>query len=743
MKRQREHPHTTPRNADDAARKSLPRRRTWLFRIVLMLAPFLVLALIECSLRMKGRGYDTSAILCRQEGLERVCYPNDKFGYLFFPPAQARSFSPFRFPATKPPNTCRIFVIGESAAQGFPDPSISLGRVLDVMLRRGYPAVKFEVITVAMSAVNSHAVRLIAEDCARYQPDLFIVYAGNNEVIGPYGPGSGFTPLLKRVGAIRFHMALQSTRLLQVLGEARTRWAERRGEASGWLGMETFSKNKIASGDPALNTVYRNFRRNLEDICKAGRRGGARVILATVGSNLKDCPPFASLHAPELNGAQLDEWQAAYQRGVEREAAGRLEEAGQAYTAAENVDATYAELPYRLARLDLAAGRKDEALLRYAKARDLDALRFRSDTLINGIIRDVAAAQTGVRLLDAVQIFAAAAPDGIPGAELFSEHVHMTFNGNYLLAKAVFNVLPEALPAWVREAGVAALPPDEAACAAALANTKWDEGAALDSLLNGLIIHPPFTGQMEHAARMAKLQQQLRELELLDTPEQKEVWKAQYRDAIAQAPADWWLHMKYGNLLLSGRGEPAAAEKQFRDVARFMPGYALVHAKLGMTAGMQGNLDRAITECSEALRLSPYNLEGHQHLGLAYQMKAGAPGSPGESRWLEKAIEQYRAAIRIEPRFRPAYQNLGAALVRMGHLPEAMVAYQQGLQYYPQNAELHFNLAVALSVQGHKADAMQELRRVLELKPEHDRAKAALRKLEGREGKDSRAEDSR
>ena len=30
-------------------------------------------------------------------------------GYLFFPPTLARSFSPFRFPAAKPPNPYAIF----------------------------------------------------------------------------------------------------------------------------------------------------------------------------------------------------------------------------------------------------------------------------------------------------------------------------------------------------------------------------------------------------------------------------------------------------------------------------------------------------------------------------------------------------------------------------------------------------------------------------------------------------------
>jgi len=38
-----------------------------------------------------------------------------------------------------------------------------------------------------MTAVNSHALRLMAQEAVDYQGDLWIVYAGNNEMVGPFG----------------------------------------------------------------------------------------------------------------------------------------------------------------------------------------------------------------------------------------------------------------------------------------------------------------------------------------------------------------------------------------------------------------------------------------------------------------------------------------------------------------------------------------------------------------------------
>jgi hypothetical protein len=54
--------------------------------------------------------------------------------------------------------------------------------------RRGrvrFPGWLVEVINTAMTAINSHVIREIAKDCVRLGADFWVVYAGNNEVVGP------------------------------------------------------------------------------------------------------------------------------------------------------------------------------------------------------------------------------------------------------------------------------------------------------------------------------------------------------------------------------------------------------------------------------------------------------------------------------------------------------------------------------------------------------------------------------
>src|SRR5215831_18356358 len=90
----------------------------------------------------------------------------------------------YSIPKTKAPGTYRIFVLGESAAMGDPDSAYGFSRYLEVMLRNRYPVMKFEVVNTGSVAINSHVVLCIAEGLADQKTDLFIVYSGNNEVVG-------------------------------------------------------------------------------------------------------------------------------------------------------------------------------------------------------------------------------------------------------------------------------------------------------------------------------------------------------------------------------------------------------------------------------------------------------------------------------------------------------------------------------------------------------------------------------
>src|SRR5262249_57841850 len=133
------------------------------------------------ALRLGGFGEPTDFFL---DGTEweraNVWIENADFSRWVFPRSLANvpKANPFVLPKVKADKAYRIFILGESAAMGFPDPSTSFARVLEVMLRARYPGVRFEVVNTAMVAINSHVVLPIVRQCAEHDPDLFIIHLG-------------------------------------------------------------------------------------------------------------------------------------------------------------------------------------------------------------------------------------------------------------------------------------------------------------------------------------------------------------------------------------------------------------------------------------------------------------------------------------------------------------------------------------------------------------------------------------
>ncbi len=170
------------------AKVPVSKRHLWLMRIAAMvLVPLIVLGGLEFGLRLGGYGYNTGFFQQIKIKGHPFYVPNEKFSYRFFPPALARTAIPIRFAAEKATNTYRIFLFGESAAEGDPDPSYGVGRYLQVLLRERFPEARFEVVCVAITAIDSNVILPIARECARHQGDLWVIYMGNNEMVGPFG----------------------------------------------------------------------------------------------------------------------------------------------------------------------------------------------------------------------------------------------------------------------------------------------------------------------------------------------------------------------------------------------------------------------------------------------------------------------------------------------------------------------------------------------------------------------------
>jgi tetratricopeptide (TPR) repeat protein len=682
------------------APRGLPisKRRLWLFRFcAAVVVPLLLLSVLEGVLHLLGYGYPTSFFVATRIDGRDYYVPNERFGFRFFPHTLARSPFALRMAAQKPANTYRIFLFGESAAQGDPDPTFGVGRYLEVLLRDRFPGTEFEVVCVAMTAINSHGVLPIARECARHDGDLWVVYMGNNEMIGPYGAGTIFGPQAPRLCLVRASLAVKATNTGQLLEEIIGRTAARSAAEKSWGGMNMFTEHQLRHDDPSRLRAYDNFAGNLDQILEAGRKAGVPVILSTVASNLKDCAPFASLHRHDLDEDKKAVWEQNFNAGVALEKSGNMAAALESFARAEVIDSTFAELHFRMAACELALSNAAAARREFEMARDYDALAFRADAPVNQIITRAAKqhARDGLVLLDAVGALATNSPDGIAGEELFYEHVHLNFSGNYLLAnlfaEGIARQLPASISARRKEAWASA-----EFCDRRLAVSVWDRHRLW--LANfSRVSEKPFTWQLNDVPRAKRYMARLEQFQSQMNGEAQQQARTMYREALDAATDDSCLRGNYAQLL-GEFGDFAAAAKEQERVCELLPQSPGAFHKAGVLLVRQNVMERAAEKFKHALALRADYVPALNELGLilANQQKSG------------EAEQCFLNAIRINPGYADSYINLGfTRQSRGGQMTDALAQYQLAARLQPDGPAAHFSQAVGLANEHRSADAVK------------------------------------
>lgn len=586
--------------------------------IAVLVVPLLFLALLEGGLRLVGFGYNPHYWVSHPAAAPGTLVENQRFPWRFFPRTLARHPQPQVVTPRKPAGVYRVLVLGESAAEGDPAPPFSFTRILQVLLQARYPGAKFEVINVAFTAINSHVILPQARDCTALESDLWLVYMGNNEVIGPYGPGTAFTGQTLPLPLIRAAVTLKGLRLGQLVDALNQRWHPSEDAVKGWGGMTMFSGRQFLPEDARLAAVYGSFQRNLDDLIRAGRSSGAQVLLGTVASNLREWPPFASLHRPGLSAAQLAAWTAAYDSGAKAEADGDFAKAIPFFEQAAQLDDRFADLHFRWARCLMAAGRAEAARPHFILARDCDALRFRTDSRLNQIIRDTARARASeaIRLVDTEARFATQSTNGLPGNEWFLEHVHFTFAGNYLLARTFADEIVACLPAATAQTNAAPAWLSEADCAARLAYTvNWQY--EIVELVARRLSEQVYAGQLEAAARTERLERRLTELRAQNKPAARQRAVQLCRQAVAAAPEDPVLRASLARSL-AGVDDVAGAIAAWREAARLQPHDATSYFELGQLAVQQGQAEEALALFRRAVDVNPDHAKSHEALALLH-----------------------------------------------------------------------------------------------------------------------------
>ncbi|MGC8838446.1 MAG: tetratricopeptide repeat protein, partial [Anaerolineae bacterium] len=184
----------------------------------------------------------------------------------------------------------------------------------------------------------------------------------------------------------------------------------------------------------------------------------------------------------------------------------------------------------------------------------------------------------------------------------------------------------------------------------------------------------------------------------------------EYQEAARYDPDDFTAWHAIGQIL-EERGQmdeaKAAYEKAVTAAEAYLKGNprdATVTYTLGLMYLLLGDTERAIALLQKAVALKP-SADGHRSLGNAYSQA-------GEH---EKALEEYQAALAMDPQNVASWTALGDTYATLGRTDEAIAAYRQALAL-KEDADIHAYIALLLDKQGRTDEAEAEYRASLRVK---------------------------
>jgi lysophospholipase L1-like esterase len=475
-------------------RQDLSRGRRWVFRLLalsMILLPFLI---VEVAARLAGYGgyppvlnpLETVAgrtyVASYQPGVDSffqrgVSITGGMQEQVFLSPAESGTF--------------RVFCVGGSAMQGYPQPRmLGAPSFLQAMLSDAWPERDVEVVNLGTTAIASFPVMHILKEALYHDPDLVIIYSGNNEFYGAYGVASlhAFGRSTAAMRIVRALRALAAVQWLEIRLADSDKASASQEEDRRTLMERVVVEGQIDAGDRLRKAAAANLGRHLREMIHLCRQRGVPVLVSTLPANERDLWPIGEDREPSLPAAErtrflglLDEAEAGMSTDPENSIV-TLQAALALYD-------RHARSHFLMARSLEAAGRQLEARASYARARELDTMPWRAPGSFNDVIREVAKTE-GVVLSDLQRAFEASSPGGLIGWELMDDHVHPSLQGQALVARTWVRSMTELSgPLRIDPASVERLP-DWSAYAERLGANRFDAFATARRMAN--LFEAPF-----------------------------------------------------------------------------------------------------------------------------------------------------------------------------------------------------------------------------------------------------------
>lgn len=153
--------------------------------------------------------------------------------------------------------------------------------------------------------------------------------------------------------------------------------------------------------------------------------------------------------------------------------------------------------------------------------------------------------------------------------------------------------------------------------------------------------------------------------------------------------------------------------------AKTSPSSPQNHNNLGDMYSRHGDFEKAINEFKIALELQPGYADAFHNLGNAYQQDGKT----------ELAVESYLSAIKYNPRLWQSHQALAAIYFNLENYDRAREEISAAINLAPGNSYLHLNKGVIFLKEGKKNEARQSFETAIKFDPSNEEAKRFLKNL--------------
>lgn len=606
-----------------------------------------------------------------------------------------------RFPTPKPQGTTRVFAFGGSAAAGYPmGKEAAFSRWLEEGLRAQDSSRNFEVINLAVGSYGTYRIRQLVREAAAYEPDVCLLYVGNNEFLERrfYRGMMEMSRWVQGIRTVAGHSYLYSSLTDLFLGLK----GEPPPPPDPFLIDPLANAPMDKDSDPVRvieekERILRFFQENLNDIISVCTEAGARVAICTVPVNLVGSGP--TLSEPIVGKEVL-------KQAITLEGQDRFREAKELVSDLLKSNPDNALLLYHLGLCQYHLGQFQSSRKYLYRSLDHDLYPQRILPLMNRFIKGLDG-NPDIAVCDLDRMFQDDRPGGLLGSEMFLDVMHLDVKAHQETALAIARSLYRS--------GFLAGRLDETAFRGAMNRVQlgemWSKTASRMFFLGQTYMRQGnYTKAAEHFEQAVREESRLEYHSNLGIAyvELGQIEKAfeQFSKSVAMDPTDPKAHMNLGHVLgtLGHHGEALAA---YREAVRLDPGLYAGYMSLSFTLRRLGRPEDAFDPLKKAMELDPKRTGAYHGHGLTY-LQMGRMESA--ERWFRKSIE-------IDPTFLDGIIALSGALERQGKLEEASRLVEDAFETAPSYPALRLELGRVHMAQGRMAESAAHLEEAIRLSP--------------------------